>query len=264
VYTSFQLFRKFVQYYFSASNGNGHGMHSPFVFDFILHVLNNQSHYKAPHEIEELRKQMLSDHQLVNGSDFGAGSVKGGTARRVSDIAQSALKPKKYAELLYRLVKHYQPVRIVELGTSLGITSAYLQSGNPDAHVITIEGNEGVAEIAERNFEKLDLEKIELLRGNFNEVLAGVLHNIGTIDFAFVDGNHKLEPTMEYFEKLLQSSHAGSILVFDDIHWSSEMEEAWKRICEHPAVTYTIDIFFLGFVFFRKEFKVKQNFVIRF
>lgn len=239
-------------------------MHSPFVFDFILNVLNNRSGYTPPREIEELRRQMFSDHQILNGMDLGAGSRKGNTGKKVSDIAHSALKPKKYAQLFYRLVKHYQPARIVELGTSLGITSAYLQSGNPEAHVITIEGNSGVAKIAKENFEKLDLQKIELVPGNFNEVLPSVLKDIGTIDLAFIDGNHRLQPTLEYFEKLLQSSHAGSILVFDDIHWSSEMEEAWKRICAHPAVTSTIDIFFLGFVFFRKEFKVKQNFVIRF
>jgi len=53
-------------------------------------------------------------------------------------------------------------------------------------------------------------------------------------------------------------------LVFDDIHWSAEMEKAWLEIKSHPSVQYTIDIFFLGFVFFRPDFKVKQNFSIRF
>jgi predicted O-methyltransferase YrrM len=239
-------------------------MHSPFVFDFILNVLNNRSGYFPPGQIEELRRQLLSDNRLINGSDMGAGSRSAAIKKRVSHIARTALKPKKYARMLYRLVKHYHPRTILELGTSLGLTTSYLHYGNPAARLITIEGNTGIAEKARENFEKLDISGIESITGNFDDVLFQQLNNIGMIDLAFVDGNHRLKPTIHYFQQLLEHIHSGSILVFDDIHWSSEMEEAWKQICEHPQVCYTIDIFFLGFVFFRNEFKVKQNFVVRF
>ncbi|MFL5772288.1 MAG: O-methyltransferase [Flavisolibacter sp.] len=211
-----------------------------------------------------MRRKMLSDKRSVIGMDYGAGSRKKNNEKSVSDIARSALKPKTYAELFYRMVKHYQPSTILELGTSLGITTAYLHSGNPDAQIFTIEGNKAIADIAKENFQKLEVGNTEVIIGNFNDVLPQLLQNNPVIDFAFIDGNHRFEPTLQYFHQLLECSHAQTILVFDDIHWSSEMEQAWKKIREHPRVVYTIDIFFLGFVFFREEFKVKQNFTIRF
>jgi len=57
---------------------------------------------------------------------------------------------------------------------------------------------------------------------------------------------------------------ASSLIVIHDIHWSREMEEAWEIIQNHPHVKLSIDIFSAGLVFFRNEFRVKQQFVIRF
>jgi hypothetical protein len=105
---------------------------------------------------------------------------------------------------------------------------------------------------------------IKSLHGNFDTVLPEVLCAIDTVDLAYVDGNHRLQPTLNYLEQLLQKKSATSIFVFDDIHWSAEMETAWQTIQQHPEVRYTIDLFFLGIVFFRPEFKVKQHFTIRF
>jgi predicted O-methyltransferase YrrM len=84
------------------------------------------------------------------------------------------------------------------------------------------------------------------------------------VDLLFVDGNHRKEATLEYFNIFLEKATPQSIFIFDDIHWSKEMEEAWKLIQQHNSVTLTIDLFFLGMVFFSKDFKVKQHFPIRF
>jgi predicted O-methyltransferase YrrM len=118
--------------------------------------------------------------------------------------------------------------------------------------------------MAKENFRKLNCDNIQLLQGNFDFLLPSAIPQLSSIDLAFIDGNHRYEPTINYFHQLLSGSHNNSILVFDDIHWSAEMGKAWKEIKQHPSVQYTIDIFFLGFVFFREEFKVKQNFTIRF
>ena len=240
-------------------------MHSPFVFDFILHVLNNGKGYAPPHEIEILRKQLLHDHTSVAINDLGAGSGKLNSASRtVASIAASALKPPRLAQLLFRLVRHYQPKTIIELGTSLGITTAYLASGNLNAEVITIEGSEAVAERAGSHLKALRLDGVKIITGNFDERLPQVLQSTPSVDLAYIDGNHRYEPTLRYFNQLLPHLDEHSILVFDDIHWSPQMESAWEAIQQHPSVVYTIDIFFLGFVFFRKDFKVKQHFTIRF
>lgn len=240
-------------------------MHSPFVFQFILHVLNNQSQYFPPKEIEALRKQLERDSRLLTIEDLGAGSRVASTKQRtVQQLAKTALKPPKYAQLLFRLVTHYQPQTIVELGTSLGITTAYLSAANPSAAITTIEGSKAVADVASENFSKLGLKNIQLLQGNFDEMLPSVINHLPSIDLAYIDGNHRYQPTVDYFLQLLAKSHNDAIFVFDDIHWSSEMERAWEEIKQHPAVRCTVDIFFLGFVFFRSEFKVKQHFSVRF
>jgi predicted O-methyltransferase YrrM len=103
-----------------------------------------------------------------------------------------------------------------------------------------------------------------LLQGDFAKTLPVLLESLQQIDLAFVDGNHRKVPTLQYFEQLLPKTTASSILIFDDIHWSAEMEEAWESIKAHPAVTLTIDLFFIGLVFVNPDFKVKQGFVVRF
>lgn len=265
MYSSIGLAKKFIYYFCTASNRKGHGIHSPFVFDFIGHVLNHKATYSTPGEFRELRLQLLTDKRKIKRIELGAGSRKKHRDNQdVAHIAATALKPEKYAQLLFRLVKHYRPKIIIELGTSLGITTAYLAAANPDAFIYSIEGNPSVASIARENFEKLGLHHIHLLEGNFDQILPDVLQKLEKVDLAFIDGNHRYGPTMNYFYSLLKKAHADTILIMDDIHWSEEMENAWKEICSHPMVSYTIDVFFLGFVFFRKEFREKQNFTIRF
>ena len=265
MYSTFELALKYVSYYLKASNGRGHGMHSPFVFDFILHVLNNKKAYHPPAVIEQLRNTYRTDNSYIDMVEMGAGSRTGNAGKKkVSAVAASALKNKKYAQMLFRLVKHYQPATILELGTSLGITTAYMASAHPSARLITVEGNPYIREKALNGFRNLSLDNIESVEGNFDEVLPGILASTSCIDLAYVDGNHKKKPTIDYFAQILKRTGDHSIMVFDDIHWSSEMEEAWNEIKEHPSVMYTIDIFYLGFVFFRKDFKTKQNFCIRF
>lgn len=240
-------------------------MHSPFVFQFILHVLNNNSGYEAPAAIEALRSELLSDGRLLDIEDLGAGSrVHDRKQRTVKQLVKTAVKPRKYGQLLYRLVKHYQPHTIVELGTSLGLTTAYLAAANPAAKVVTIEGSEAVHRVAKENFEKVTLPNVDARQGHFDTVLPQVLQTMERVDLGYVDGNHRFAPTLSYFEQFLAKAHNDTILIFDDIHWSAEMEQAWQQIQQHPAVQCSVDIFFLGFVFFRNEFKEKQHFTIRF
>ncbi len=240
-------------------------MHSPFVFRFILDVLNNANGWQPPTEIEALRKELKRDQRLLQIQDLGAGSRSGASKERtVAQLASTALKPKKYSQLLFRLVKKYRPQTIIELGTSLGITTTYLSVASPDAAVTTIEGSKAVLQVAQESFARLNLQNVTALEGNFDTVLPELLTGTERVDLGYVDGNHRYEPTINYFKILLEKCGPDSILVFDDIHWSAEMEQAWTQIQQHPSVRCTVDIFFLGFVFFRSEFKVKQHFTIRF
>lgn len=256
---------KYLDYYLHASNGKGHGTHSPFVYHFISSVLNDRQVYPAYAQVETLRKQLLRDDRILDLEDMGAGSgFQSSSRRRVGAIAASAAKPKKLGQLLFRMVKEYQPSVMVELGTSLGITSAYLAMGNPAATFYTLEGAGAAAAVARENFEALGIRNTRLQTGNFDSLLPVLLEQLPRVDFCFIDGNHRQEPTERYFLQLLPRTGADSILVFDDIHWSAEMEAAWKTICSHPEVRCSIDLFFIGIIFFRREFREKQHFRIRF
>ncbi len=265
MYSAFQLAKKYFTYYFKAQNGKGHGVHSPFVFDFIIHVLNDKKKYECYPKIESLRKQLLANNTTIEVEDFGAGSaVIPFKNRKIKDIANSSLKKKKYAQLLFRIAKYYQTKDIVELGTSFGISTCYLASARVDSKVMTFEGSHNIAEIALNNFKQAGLNNIELIEGNFEKTLPAIIETSENIDFLFIDGNHRKKATLEYFEIFLKKSTTLSVFIFDDIHWSKEMEEAWELIQQHDSVTLTIDLFFIGLVFFSKDFKAKQHFTIRF
>lgn len=257
------LAAKYLRYYFTAQNGRGHGIHSPFIFDFVINVLNDRRYFYAYQGVEYLRARLLNDSRIIEVEDMGAGSVVSKLKqRKIKDIAKYAAKPAKYGQLLFRMVNYYAPTRILELGTSLGLTTSYLaQSSVP---VITLEGAPAVALQALDNFRTLGLENIRLIEGNFDALLPRILEATGMPEFVFLDGNHRYEPTCRYFDLLAENAKPGTILVFDDIHWSREMEEAWKTIKKHPAVTLTIDLFFIGIVFFRKEFRQSRHVVIRY
>jgi predicted O-methyltransferase YrrM len=265
MYSKLQLTLKYFSYYLAASNGKGHGIHSPFVFDFIAKILNDKKEYTDYEKAESLRQNLLHDKSALVINDYGAGSsLSKSNLRSVGSIAKHAARSKKYGQLLYRIVKYYQPNTIIELGTSLGITTSYLSMAKPDSNLFTLEGATEIADAARKNFKTLELGNIKLIEGNFDYTLPSVLYHLSSVDFAFIDGNHRQEPTENYFHWLLAKTNNNSILIFDDIHWSLEMEQAWNHIKESPAVRCSIDLFFIGIIFFRPEFKEKQHFAIQF
>lgn len=266
MYSKFQIGKKFIQYYLTAHNGKGHGIHSPFVFRLVQEVLTNTKPYDCYHQIEQERQLLLQSHQEILVEDFGAGSrVNNMKVRSVSDIAKTSLKPARFGQLLFRLALDRRPCNILELGTSLGITTSYLASAHPAARVFTFEGSITVAEQAGQLFNKLNIKNIQIINGNFDETLSTTLSaNFDSLDFAYIDGNHRLKPTLNYFQQLLDKTHSETIMIFDDIHWSNEMDAAWEAIKAHPRVSLTIDLFYIGLVYFRKEQKEKEHFTIRF
>jgi predicted O-methyltransferase YrrM len=265
MYSAFHLSKKYLHYLLTAQNGKGHGIHSPFVFDFIIHVLNDKKEYDCYSKIEQVRKELLKNNNTIEVEDFGAGSaVIPFKNRIVKDIAASSLKKKKYSRLLFRIANYYDSKTIVELGTSFGITASYLASANTDSKIFTLEGAKNIAKIAAESFESLQLKNIELIEGDFKKTLPLIENRIEKVDLLFVDGNHRKDPTLEYFNFFLSKARNNSIFIFDDIHWSKEMEGAWKQIQAHNSVTLSIDLFFIGLAFFSTDFKVKQHFTIRF
>jgi predicted O-methyltransferase YrrM len=265
MYSPLKLAAKYFHYYLGASSKKGHGIHSPFVFGFIKNVLNRKTSSAISKPIESLRRALLNDRTPIDIQDYGAGSAsRSKKTRTISSIVKTAAKSPRYAQLLSRIVSHYKPMNILELGTSMGITTSYLALGNPQGRVITIEGSPLIASKAVSNFQQLEITNVRVVPGIFEEVLDDVLKEMPFPDLVFIDGDHRYQPTINYFNKLLSHVRNDSMLIFDDIHWSREMEEAWKTISLHPEVRCTIDLFFIGIVLFRQEFREKQHFCIRY
>lgn len=265
MYSAVQMAVNYVRYYISASNGRGHGIHSPFVFDFVERVLNDDRQFYAFRQIENLRKLLQNDQRMLEAEDFGAGSTINTTSyRKVTAIAKVSISSAKLGQLFFRMVDRYSPSEILELGTSLGITTSYLASANQHAFVTSMEGAHAIAAIARENFKKIGITNCRLIEGNFDQTLPEWLKEGRKIDMALIDGHHCYEPTIRYFRQLLGSIHENSMLIFPGIHRSREMEQAWKDIQEDDTVTLSIDLFSVGIVFFKKAFRVKQNIAIRF
>jgi predicted O-methyltransferase YrrM len=257
-----RLLVKYIRYYLGASTK--HEIHSPFVFELLTKVIEDKTQLPVYSEIEGLRKSLLQNDAELTVLDLGAGShaIKG-KKRKISDIVRCSSKSPKYAQLLSRLCNRFRPAEILELGTSLGISTLYLHAGNPDSTLTSMEGCPELAEKARQNIDSLNKQGIRILQGDFQSLLPGYLDSVTKLDLVFFDGNHSKKPTLAYFNQCLAKTHAETLFIFDDIHWSDEMDEAWEEIKKHPAVTVSIDLFFIGLVFFRTG-QEKQHFTIRF
>lgn len=240
---------------------NEHGVHSPFVFDLITKCFYNKTRLSVYQKLKQYRVELLKNGNSIQVTDFGAGSrVFKNNTRAISAIAKTAGITKKRGQLLTRLSQYFDFNTVLELGTSLGLASSAIAFGNPKTKIITLEGCPETSKIAQQQFKKHQLENITPIITDFSSFLK---EDSLTYDLIYFDGNHQKKATLDYFNSLIENTSADSVFIFDDIHWSKEMEEAWETIKEHPKVTITIDTFFWGYVFFRTETKHKEHFVIR-
>ncbi|WP_274475898.1 O-methyltransferase [Mangrovimonas aestuarii] len=245
---------------FLGRSTNQHGIHSPFVYSLVTRCFYDRKKYTEYNTLNRYRQSLLNDKIMIEVEDFGAGSrIFKSNKRKISDIAKIAGITKKRAKLLFRLSRYFKPEQILELGASLGMGSCALHLGHLNAELTTIEGCTNTAAMAKKQFENFGFNSISLIPNTFEQVLNDFNK---PIDLAYIDGHHSKSATLNYFEKLLPLTHNDTVLIFDDIHLSEEMSEAWEDIKQHPQVTVTIDTFFWGLVFFRKEQR-KEHFVVR-
>ncbi len=247
---------------FLLKSSNQYDIHSPFVYHLMTKCFYDA--YQKPwyQQLKKYRNGLLKNNTVLVVEDFGAGSKSlQNKQRTISKIAKNAGISQKRAQLLGRLVQYFDVKNILEIGTSLGISTASLQLGNSNATITTLEGCSVTAKVAKDSFNDFNFENIKIILGNFNETLSKTIEN-NTYDLIYFDGNHQKEPTIDYFEQCLQHIHNDSIFIFDDIYWSKGMQQAWQYIKKHPTVTVSIDTFYWGIIFFRKEQK-KEHFKIR-
>lgn len=255
---------KYIKYLIFSRHRKGHGIHSPFVFNLVSDVFRNKTDARVVLNIERIRKKNLSDTRIIQVTDLGAGSYKMKNSRRkVSDIVKYSAVSEKYGRFLHHLARRFGQQGIIELGTSAGISTMYLASASDTTVVTTIEGCTETAGIARENFSLAGITNINLLTGSFDEVLPGLLSREAAPGMVFIDGNHRKEPAIKYFNMAAGVSDSNTVIILDDIHSCSEMEEAWSIIRDHDKVSVTIDIFRMGIAFFRKG-NSRAHYIIRY
>ena len=255
---------KYLKYILLSAHKKGHGIHSPFIFDLVARVFRNKTDQKVVCSIERVRKRLISDRKSIIVNDLGSGSEKMKTnIRKVSDIARYSPVPLKYGVLLSNLAAEFGKPLIIEFGTSFGISTMYMAAACPDAVVYTMEGCPAIADIALHNFNVAGLTNIKILTGAFDDMLPCVTETGTKPGLVFIDGNHRKEPVLDYFNKIVEVSDNETVIVIDDICNSKEMGAAWNEIKLNKKVSVTVDIFRMGIVFFREGIN-HNDYIIRY
>ncbi len=250
--------KSYLSYWLNAVNE--HSLQAPFIYDLYKKVLKKPI---TEDPINEVRNRLINSKHQVTVNGFGAGSqVSNGAMRNVADIAKYGITKHKHAQLLARLIAYLESKHILELGTSLGVNTLYL-SKNAECLVTTIEGEESLMNIAESVFEAQGRNNINTHCGDIDKLLPEIIQQGSKLDFVFFDANHTKEATLNYFSQCIKKKHDQTCFVFDDIHWSKGMEEAWDRIKSHYEVTLSIDIYQMGIVFFNPEIR-KQDYILEY
>jgi predicted O-methyltransferase YrrM len=251
---------------------NEHGVHSPFVFDLITKCFYDKSSKPEYLLLKKYRNSLLENKNTIEVTDFGAGSrVFKSNTRKIAKIAKTAGISKKRSELLFRIVQYFQPTTILEIGTSLGLATSALSLGNSKAKIITLEGCPMTMVTAKNQLQYQSFKNIEFVNTEFESYFKNchtsfseLAEQLPIINYQLIyfDGNHSKKATLDYFELLLPTITNDTVWIFDDIHWSQDMEDAWEIIKNHKKVKVTIDTFQWGILFFRYE-QEKEHFVIR-
>ena len=264
----------FFKHFFSSWNTSGEGIHSPYLFELVRFIIRDRNAYYCFADIERRREYLKACDDELDVVDFGSRGSKEGThiRRKVSFIAKNHLERPEVGQLLFRLVNwigehEKRPLQILELGTSLGITTAYLASPDSRNNVRTYEGSGEVLKVAQGVWRALKLENISWVEGNIDDTLLpsnlSLLYNApARVDIAYVDANHTYEATKRYADFLLERLNQKGVLAIDDIHYSEEMERAWQELKLDPRVTTTMDLYHLGLIFVDPHY-LKRHYKIR-
>lgn len=250
-------FFAFLRFYWGAVTK--YQIHSPFVFGLVQAMVEDKRPYYAFRDVEILRERMLASDAVLEVEDFGAGAAKGPKRRTLRHIVRRAGSTAQQGRQLFLLAQWLAPETMLELGSSVGIGTLYLASAKRGTRFLSLEGCPQTAAVARNNLDIMGLRNVDIVTGAFEETLLPALQRLGHIDLVYLDGNHRLEPTLHYFETCLPFARDQTVFVLDDVHWSPDMETAWQRIRQHPRVTLSLDFFDFALVFVNPDFKVKQH-----
>lgn len=256
----------YLRHVLTAWNTTGEGIHSPSLFYIVRFLFRDKNSYYCFETIEQRRASLLANRDVVEVIDYGSCGCPSGmrVMRRISDVAKYQLECAQVQQVLFRLLAYmnegeHRPLEILELGTSLGITTTYLASVDSKNRVMSFEGSSSIASLARKQWQLLGLENIECVEGRIEDTLYNNAR--ARLDFVYVDANHTYEATMEYVHFLLDRMSPKGIVVVDDIHYSREMYRAWEELKKDKRVTSSMDLFHVGLLFVNPYY-MKRHYTI--
>ncbi len=256
------LFRLKSYLNFLVNSTNQHGIHPPFLYGFVTKCLYAEIDNETLNVLKKSRQKILESDEVISMIDHGAGSQNFSSQKRsVSNVAMRAGMRLHQSKLMNKIIRYFDVKTALEFGTSVGLGSVAMASKNPSLSLDTVDACPNTSAVAKKNFQKLNLDNISVYNKDFNTFIDH-LDQQKTYDLIYIDGDHKKDATLAYFDRLKKHSHQQSILIFDDIYWSSDMKEAWQCITEDKDVKLSLDLYFWGIVFFKPEL-TKQHFRIR-
>lgn len=265
--SAFHRVWSYVRHVLTAWNTTGEGIHSPYLFEMVRFVMRDTNSYYCFADIERRRELLLACKDELDVVDYGSrGSAEGlHVRRRVCDIAKNHLESARVGQMLFRLVNFMgehekRPLEVLELGTSLGVTTSYLAAPDSRNRVLTLEGSAAELKVAQEVWRALRLENIVWQEGNIDDTL--YIYAREKLDMAYVDANHTYEATVRYVDYLLPRMRENGLIVVDDIHYSEEMERAWRDLKAYARVTTSMDLYHIGLLFVNKCF-LKRHYRIR-
>lgn len=245
--------------YFWHSKGR-HGIHSPFVFDFVDTCLTQKLDKCFLQKRKKWIQERCKEKEKFEIVDLGAGSKQLKPMRSIAQLIKTNSSNGIYGSILWKIARHYQPKMMLELGTSIGTGSIHLKMGSPDSQLITVEGCSETQRRAVQQFDYWKLDHITTINASFDEFLS--LPAIGPYDLIYIDGNHQGEATLKYVDLLYPNTHTETIIILDDIRWSIDMWAAWNKLTHDSRFHLSIDLGRMG-ILWRKESQVKEHFTIR-
>jgi len=254
---------KYLQHLSHLRHRRGHGIHSPHVFEFVNGVLFNGKGWKVQEEVSWVHRVMKKDCSLIPREEPPGMKGDEDDTRSVSSFVKRASVSPKYGALLYRIARWMEPQAVVELGSGLGISTAYLRAGAPECLFHAVEGGRIRALLAAQVVYRSKLTEVHMHRGDIGEELPHILEEVPGSMLAFVDGNHHYKPTVDYVEQLLKKADGDGIIIMDDIYWSRGMYRAWQELRERPEVRVSVDLYHMGILLLRKDLH-KMHFKIKF
>ena len=204
-------------------------------------TMNNASRER----IKNYYNRLVTDNSSINFKDFGAGSKKLSTKRKISQIIKTSSSKGKYGKLLFQLSSKFEPKEVLELGTSLGFGTINLFEGFKNTKITTVEADPETFNRVKQAFKEFNYS-INCVNDTFENYLSQLTS--ANFDIVFIDGHHDGKALLKYLEMLEPFTNEKTIYILDDIRWSSDMLKAWNNILNSNKYNTSIDLFRMGIV----------------